>query len=120
MQDYQQQTLTKLSERLLQFARDRDWEQFHAPKNLALSLLIEAGELAEHFQWKTTEESELLSAEQKHEAALEMADVFIYLLRLAQRMDVDLLAATLEKIEYNEQRYPVDKVKGDSRKYNQY
>lgn len=120
MDDYKQDTLAKLSERLLQFAREREWEQFHAPKNLALSLMIEAAELAEHFQWKTTEESEQLSAEQKHEAALEMADVFIYLIRLAQRMDIDLLQATLEKIEYNEQRYPADKVRGDSRKYNQY
>jgi NTP pyrophosphatase (non-canonical NTP hydrolase) len=120
MEDYKQDSLEKLSARLLEFARERDWEQFHAPKNLALSLMIEAAELAEHFQWKTTEESELLSAGQKHEAALEMADVFIYLLRLAQRMDIDLLQATLEKIEYNEQRYPADKVRGDSRKYNQY
>lgn len=120
MEDYQHNTLLKLSERLLEFAQERDWEQFHAPKNLALSLMIEAAELAEHFQWQTTEESEHLSAEQKHEVALEMADVLIYLIRLAQRTDIDLLQATLEKIEYNEQRYPADKVRGDSRKYNQY
>ncbi len=120
MDDYRQDTLEKLSQRLLAFARERDWEQFHAPKNLALSLMIEAAELGEHFQWQDSPASETLSEVQRHEVSLEMADVFIYLLRLAQRLDIDLLAATLEKIEHNESRYPADKVRGDSRKYNQY
>ena len=120
MEDYRQDTLNKLSERVLRFAKERDWEQFHAPKNLALSILIEAGELAEHFQWQTTEQSEVMDEKKRHEVAMEMADVFIYLIRLAQRTDIDLLQAALDKIENNEQRYPADKVRGDSRKYNQY
>jgi dCTP diphosphatase len=112
--------LQALSDRLLHFARERDWEQFHTPKNLAMALAGEAGELLEHFQWLSPAQSETLADEKRAAVALEMADVFIYLLRLAQRLDVDLLAAAHFKVEINEARYPAEKVRGDARRAEEY
>jgi len=85
--------LTALKQRLREFAQARDWEQFHAPKNLAVALSVEAAELVEHFQWLTEQQSTSLSPETRQQVALEMADVFIYLLRLADKLDVDLISA---------------------------
>lgn len=110
----------ELQQRLKQFAVVRNWEQFHSPKNLAMALSGEAGELIEHFQWLTEEQSYQLDDEKKQEVALEMADVLIYLFRLAERLDINLINKVYEKIEINEQRYPVDKVHGSSKKYNEY
>ena len=105
---------------LRQFAKDRDWEQFHSPKNLSMALAVEAAELMEHFQWSPQEATYKL-AEAKHQlVAYELADVFIYLLRLCDQLDVDLLAATRQKMHINDQRYPVDQVKGSSKKYTEY
>lgn len=113
-------SLNDLNRRLLAFARERDWEQFHSPKNLAMALAGEAGELLEHFQWLTEDQSFNLPPE-KHEAvALEMADILAYLIRLSQRLDVDLVAALDRKIAINEQRYPVHKVRGDARRASEY
>ena len=109
-----------LQQRLKKFAVDRNWEQFHSPKNLAMALSGEAGELIEHFQWLTQQQSYELDAEKKQEVALEMADIFIYLFRLAERLDINLVEKVYEKIEINEQRYPVEKVQGSSKKYNEY
>jgi len=112
--------LTNLQKELLEFARVRDWEQFHAPKNLVMALSVEASELLEHFQWLSEEQSKQLDAEKKHAVSLEMADIFIYLMRLATELDVDILAAVEEKIKINNEKYPVDKVRGSSKKYNEY
>ena len=112
--------IDQLNERLLRFARERDWEQFHSPKNLAMALAGEAGELLEHFQWLTEEESENLSDEKKQAVALEMADILIYLVRLGQRLELDLMDAAWRKISINEKRYPVEKVKGDARRAEEY
>ena len=105
-------TLDSLTELLRAFAQTRDWDQFHSPKNLSMALSVEAAELLEHFQWLTEHESLNLSASQHEQVALEMADVFIYLLRLADKLDVDLLEIARRKIVLNEQKYPAEKVRG--------
>lgn len=115
-----QDSLANLSHRLRAFARERDWEQFHSPKNLAMALAGECGELLEHFQWLTEEQSAALVPAKKQAVAQEMADILIYLVRLAQRLDLDLLAATEAKIVINEQRYPAHKVRGDPRRAGEY
>ena len=103
-----------------QFAVDRDWEQFHSPKNLAMALSAEAGELLEQFQWLTEEDSLNLGSKKLEEVRQEMADVFIYLLRIADQLDVDLLQAARDKIEINNAKYPAEKVRGSSAKYSEY
>jgi dCTP diphosphatase len=113
-------SLEGLNQRLLTFARERDWEQFHSPKNLAMALAGECGELLEHFQWLSEEQSASLTAGKKREVAHEMADILIYLIRLSQRLGLDLLAAAEEKIAINERRYPVDKVYGEARRASEY
>jgi len=112
--------LRALQQRLAAFAAERDWEQFHSPKNLAMALSVEASELVEEFQWLTEEQSQALDAERRERVRLELADVFIYLLRLADRLDVDLLRAVDDKIAQNEKKYPAERVRGDSRKYTEY
>ncbi len=114
------QDLDDLSIRLARFARIRDWEQFHSPKNLSMALAGEAGELLEHFQWLSEEQSRQLTGNKKEAVALEMADILIYLLRLAERLDIDLLDAAYRKMTINEQRYPAQKVKGDARRAEEY
>ncbi len=112
--------LSKLQKELLEFARRRDWEQFHAPKNLVMALSVEASELLEHFQWLSEAQSKTLDAEKKHAVSLEMADIFIYLMRLATELEVDILAAVEEKIKINNDKYPAERVRGSSKKYNEY
>jgi dCTP diphosphatase len=109
-------SLEDLRRRLRTFAQARDWEQFHSPKNLAMALIVEAGELVELFQWLTEEESGTLSVEQRTAVEQEMADVLLYLVRLADRLDVDLLEAAARKIEINERKYPADDVRGRAHK----
>ena len=110
----------ELSKRLDKFAVDRDWDQFHAPKNLVMALSVEAAELTEHFQWLTEEQSNNLSNEKLDEVAFEMADIYIYLTRLASKLEVDLPQYVEDKVKINEDRYPAAKVKGSSKKYNEY
>ena len=112
--------LRTLQERLADFAAARDWEQFHSPKNLAMALSVEAAELVEEFQWLTDEQSRNLDADRRERVRLELADVFIYLLRMADRLDVDLLRAAADKIALNEQKYPAERVRGQARKYTDY
>jgi dCTP diphosphatase len=109
-----------LRDRLKAFAQERDWEQFHSPKNLAMALIVEAAELLEHFQWLTLEQSESLSGDKRREVELEMADIFIYLMRLSERLDVDLLEVVEDKIKMNEEKYPADVVRGSAKKYSEY
>ncbi len=97
--------LDQIKERLRVFAKDRDWEKFHTPKNLAMALSGEAGELVSEFQWLTAEESANLSSDQLSAVRMEIADVTIYLVRLADVLNVDLYGAAMEKIEINESRF---------------
>lgn len=115
-----QDSLTSLNRRLKNFAQSRDWEQFHSPKNLSMALIAEAAELVEHFQWLSEEESASLSPEKLEEVRMELADIQIYLIRIAERLGVDLLAAAQEKMAINEQRYPVEKVKGSAKRASEY
>ena len=112
--------LRALQRRLAAFAAVRDWDQFHSPKNLAMALSVEASELVEEFQWLTEEQSCALDAERHERVRLELADVFIYLLRLADKLDVDVMSAADDKIAQNERKYPAERVRGDARKYTDY
>jgi dCTP diphosphatase len=111
-------TLTHLRERLAAFAAERDWDQFHNPKNLAMALVGEAGELLEHFQWLTFEQSQNLSADTRDEVALEAADVLLYLVRLCDKLGIDLAAAANRKLEINAGKYPAAKARGQMTKYD--
>ena len=111
--------VVRLQEAIALFARERDWDQFHSPKNLAAALSVEAAELLEHFQWLTEDASRALPAEARARVAEEMADVLLYLVRLADKLDVDLAAAAVAKIARNAEKYPVEKSRGSSRKYTE-
>ncbi|HEB96800.1 MAG TPA: nucleotide pyrophosphohydrolase [Sedimenticola thiotaurini] len=113
-------SLQQLSQRLKAFAVARDWEQFHSPKNLAMALIAECAELVEHFQWLTGEQSRNLPPEKREAVALEMADILIYLVRCAERLDIDLIDAANRKIAINESRYPAERVRGDARRADEY
>jgi dCTP diphosphatase len=112
--------LEKLQGQLREFAQRRNWEQFHAPKNLAMALSVEAAELLEHFQWLSEQQSEQLSAEKLEQVGFELADVFIFTLRLADRLGVDLDELARRKMQINEQKYPAEKVYGSAKKYTEY
>jgi len=112
--------LTQLTTRLRQFAAERDWEQFHSPKNLAMAVSAEAGELAAEFLWIEGPESRAPDAERLERIRFEAADVLNYLVRLADTLGFDLIAAANAKIDRNDLRYPADKVRGSSKKYDQY
>ena len=116
MTDHFTQALTDAVD---EFARERDWEQFHSPKNLSTALMVEAAELAEHFQWLTERQSAELAPEQLDAVAEEIADVLIYTLRLASRLGVDVEAAAWAKLEKNRRKYPVDKARGHAKKYSE-
>ncbi len=101
-------SITEISAKLKIFALERDWEQFHTPKNLSMALIAEAAELVEHFQWLTPEQSQAIEGEKLTDVSYEMADIFIYLLRLAEQLNIDLLKATKEKMAINDKRFPAD------------
>ncbi len=110
----------KIKMRLRQFADERDWDQFHSPKNLAMALIVEAAELVEHFQWLTEKQSQKLPADKLAEVEQEIADIQIYLIRLADKLGVDVEKAVNAKIKLNEKKYPADKVRGKAGKYYEY
>lgn len=110
------QDIEDLQAALRAFARERDWEQFHSPKNLAASLTIEAAEVLEHFQWLTDAQSLQLDAMRKAQVADEIADVLLYLLQLADKLDIEPLAAARDKLARNAERYPVERARGRSAK----
>ena len=112
------QSLEQIKTRLREFASERDWDQFHSPKNLAMALIVEAAELVEHFQWLTEDQSQTLPPEKLAEVAQEIADIQIYLIRLADKLGVDMEKAVNAKIELNEKKYPADKVRGSAAKYS--
>ena len=109
--------LQSLTQSLRDFAKARDWEQFHSPKNLASALAVEAAELLEHFQWLTEAQSRDLPAARKAEVAAEAADVLLYLLQLCDKLGVDLAQAARQKLVRNAEKYPVERARGNSRKY---
>lgn len=111
-------SLESLRRRLAAFAAARDWDQFHNPKNLAMALAGEAGEVLEHFQWLTPEQAANLPGDTRAEVALECADVLLFLLRLADKLDIDLAAAARRKLVLNARRYPVAKSRGRATKWN--
>ena len=112
--------LAELKLRIRDFVAERDWDRFHSPKNLAMALSVEASELVELFQWLTEEESASPDAERKRRAAEELADVLWFLVRIADRLDIDLLEACETKIAANAKKYPAARVRGQSRKYDEY
>lgn len=113
-------SIEKLRDRLRVFAGERDWDQFHTPKNLSMALIAEAAELVEHFQWVDGDSSHLLEDKVRPSVEEEIADIFIYLVRIADKLDIDLYDAAERKIEINARKYPAAKVKGSARKYTEY
>ncbi len=113
------ETLAQLSEAVRQFGRERDWHLYHTPKNLTAALVVEAAELLEPFQWLTAEESLDLPEHKREAVRQEMADVLIYLVSLANLMQVDLLRAAQDKLAINARKYPVDKARGSCAKYDE-
>ncbi|HVJ62635.1 MAG TPA: nucleotide pyrophosphohydrolase [Tahibacter sp.] len=111
--------LPQIQRRIRAFRDQRDWMQFHNSKNLAISIVIEASELLEHFQWKTLEESAALGDNAKEQVADEIADVAIYLIELADNLNIDLSVAINAKLDKNEVKYPVEKARGNILKYDQ-
>lgn len=109
--------LENLKLRIREFAHARQWEKYHTPKNVAMAMMVEAAELLEHFQWLTPEQSATLSAEQHQAVRLEMADVLIYLIRLADLLEIDLLDAAIHKLQINAEKYPLDQARGNADKY---
>ncbi|MGB5748411.1 MAG: nucleotide pyrophosphohydrolase [Desulfobacterales bacterium] len=112
--------LDMLKHRLRDFADTRDWNQFHSPKNLCMALGVEVAEITEHLQWLTEDQSKNLPRYKLDEVATELADTLLYLVRLADKLDIDLLAAAFAKIELNEQKYPVEKSRGNAKKYTEF
>jgi NTP pyrophosphatase (non-canonical NTP hydrolase) len=112
-------SLNDLTAQVAQFAKDRDWQQFHSPKNLASALVVEAGELLEHFQWLTEEQSRTLSPEKRDAVGAEVADVLLYLIQLAGALGIDPIEAAQGKLKVNAQKYPIDLARGSSAKYDQ-
>lgn len=110
--------IKKLTNEILKFRKDRDWEQFHTPKDLAISLSLEANEVLEHFQWKSPKEIEKYIKSNREDIADEMGDVFNYLLLMAHDFNIDLVKAATDKIEKSALKYPIEKAKGTYTKYN--
>lgn len=111
-------SLENLTERIVAFRNARDWKQFHNPKDLAISLVLEATEVMEHFQWKNAEEMEKHIVEHKGDVAEELADTLYWVLLMAYDLDIDVIAALDAKMQKNEAKYPVEKAKGKHTKYN--
>jgi NTP pyrophosphatase (non-canonical NTP hydrolase) len=112
--------LAELKERLRVFVAERDWGQFHSPKNLAMALSVEASELVELFQWLTEAQSAAADEKLRLRAAEELADVLWFLVRIADVLDIDLLQAAESKLARNAEKYPAERVRGQARKYDQY
>ena len=113
-------SLKELRTRLQRFVDERDWQQFHSPKNLSMAMIVEAAELVEHFQWMTEQQSLQLTPEKKEMVSQEIADTFVYLLRIAEVLGIDLIDAANRKLEINALKYPVEKARGRNDKYTEY
>jgi NTP pyrophosphatase (non-canonical NTP hydrolase) len=111
--------LESLTQALRRFAAEREWDQFHSPKNLASALSVEAAELLEHFQWLTEEQSRNLPDDKRAAVGQELADVLLYLLQIADKLQIDLVQAAEHKLALNSEKYPVVQARGSARKYNE-
>lgn len=111
--------LKELKKQLAEFNDERDWDQFHSPKNLAMALSVEASEVVELFQWMKSTESYTLNEEKNQRLKEEIGDVLLYLLLLADKFNIDPVDAALKKLQKNKEKYPVDKSKGSAKKYNE-
>ena len=114
------ESLESLRDRLRVFAKERDWDQYHTPKNLSMALIAEAAELIEHFQWVNGEQSHILENKTRQSVEEELADILIYLVRISDKLEIDLYQAVERKIKINERKYPAEKVRGSAKKYTEY
>lgn len=112
--------MDKLLGELRQFVEERDWDQFHSPKNLAIALSVEVSEILEHFQWLTNQESHNLPPEKVEKVKKEIGDAMIYLMMLSEKLGINPTQEAKKKLEINRKKYPADKVKGNSAKYSEY
>ncbi len=112
-------SLSDLARQLDQFSNERDWNQFHSPKNLASALVVEAGELLEHFQWLTEDQSQALTPQKLEAVSAEIADVLLYLVQLSTALGINPVEAARAKIQLNAQKYPVESARGKSKKYDE-
>ncbi len=112
--------MEELTKKLRVFAKKRDWDRFHSPKNLAMALSVEVAEIVELFQWMTEKQSKNLSKEKIEELKEEIGDVMIYLAKLADKFGIDVIDAAEKKLRINEKKYPAKAVRGKSKKYNEY
>jgi len=110
--------MQELKNQIKEFIQVRDWEQYHAPKNLAMALNVETAEILEIFQWKDTEQK--LTVEEQEALSQEIGDVLIYLIELADKVGIDIIKAAKQKLALNEKKYPAEKVKGKAKKYTEY
>ena len=115
-----QDPIQDLRNKLRQFAAERDWDQFHSPKNLAMALSVESAELLENFQWLSDAESAALAPERREKIREELADVLLYLIRLADKLDIDLATAATDKLSVNAKKYPIQKARGSNKKYTEF
>jgi NTP pyrophosphatase (non-canonical NTP hydrolase) len=113
-------SLESLRVRLQEFARERDWDQYHTPKNLSMALIAEAAELVEHFQWVDGDKSHLLEDKTRQSVEEELADILIYLVRISDKLHVNLYTAVERKIVINGRKYPAELVRGSAKKYTEY
>lgn len=113
-------SIEALKQKIQDFVDQRDWSQFHTPKNLSMAMMVEAAELLEHFQWDTPAESHQLSAEKREQVGHELADTLVYLIRIAQVLNIDLLEVANQKIALNAKKYPVELARGSRAKYTEY
>lgn len=113
-------SLESLRDRLREFAKERDWDQYHTPKNLSMALIAEAAELIEHFQWVNGDLSHVLEDRARQSVEEELADILIYLVRISDKLEINLYEAVNRKIKINEKKYPADKVRGSAKKYTEY
>ncbi|HAF43937.1 MAG TPA: nucleotide pyrophosphohydrolase [Gallionellaceae bacterium] len=110
----------RIKKQVREFVQERDWDQFHSPKNLSMALIVEAAEMVEHFQWLTEEQSSNLPPEKLAEVEQELADIQVYLISLAEKLKLDIIAAVDKKLVLNAAKYPADQVRGSSKKYTEY
>lgn len=113
------ENLDELLERIKKFRDERDWKQFHNHKDMAISIVLEASELLEHFQWKDGKESDIVAEEKRQELEEELADILIYLIELSDNLNIDLSEAVIKKLRKNAEKYPVEKSSGSNRKYTE-
>ena len=112
--------MDELKLKLREFAKARDWDQFHSPKNLAMALSVEVAELVEHFQWLTEAQSYVEDPDKIEEIKQEIGDILIYLTRLSDKLGIDPLQAAMDKIAVNRRKYPVNKAKGNAKKSTEF